>query len=260
MRRTALALLGCVWVVGRLGATDLVLSDSGGDLGCAEVRGAHVGLVVPDKGIVLLATQSFPGGTRAGTLEGDRLVADIESFGHLELASAGSRAGTAIWGMLDRSLDVGASDGCFGFGARRFSDIDDLKTYLHWWVRQVLDRVPEPDGDLAPAVWLAGRPVSFEIQAAGHRPLEMRITEGSTSAFQPRDSERRYYFQPFVVGRAGSRALVRVSTKQSGYYTPTEVSEIAFVAIGPDEAVPIPTDPPITLRLTGIETSVSFVN
>ena len=46
-------------------------------------------------------------------------------------------------------LEIGAESGCFGFGERRFSDIDDFKTYLHWWVKSVLRAVPEESEVLA---------------------------------------------------------------------------------------------------------------
>ena len=243
-----------------LGAAELVLDDSLGSLGCAEVRGAHVGLVVPQRGIVLLGTRPFPGGSEVGAVEGGRLVVEIPGFGSLELASAESAGRAPVWGLFDRSLTVGESDGCFGFGERRFSDVDDLKTYLHWWVREVLDRVPRTAGEPAPAVWLAGRPVTFEVVAEGWRPLELEIVEGSTSGFAPMEGGPTYYFQPFVLGRAGRLAAVRVWKKEGAYFGLGAAGDVAFVVIGPDEPVRVPTTPPMALRLTGIQTSVSFVD
>lgn len=241
----------------------LVVTDATTAIGCAEVHGTHVAFLAPQRGIVLLATQPFPGGREVGTLREDHLAAEIPGFGSLDLATGNGAArtgssGTPIWGMLDRSLDIGDQTGCFGFGPRRFSDIDDLKTYLHWFVREVLERLPQIEGEPAPSVWLAGRRMTLQIESANHRPLQIRGTEGSTLGFQPDDVPHRFYLQPFVLGRAAKQAAVRVSIKEGDFFGPGSIKEIAFVVLGPDEATPLGTNPPIGLRLTAIEARVSF--
>lgn len=229
-------------------------------LGCDVVRGEMVAFLAPGRGIVLLGTRPFYAGQKIGSITAGHLSGTLPGYGELMLDVAGDSPAGEVFGLLDRSLAVGDQRGCFGFGARRFSDVDDLKTYLHWWVRSVLAPLSLAAGEPAPSVWLAGRMVTLEVEVAGHAPIELRAPEGATFGFQPLGSATKLFFQPFVVGKANRHAAVRVSVKDGDYFGPGATTEVAFVSIGPDEPVPVPTDPPFTVRLAALESSVSFVN
>lgn len=244
----------------QLGAQPLEITGPRDTLGCDVVRGEMVAFLAPGRGIVLLGTRPFPAGRSVGAITTDRLSASVEGLGDLELELAAGPPSGEVFGLLDRSLEIGDRQGCFGFGQRRFSDIDDLKTYLHWWVRSVLAPLSLASGEAAPSVWLAGRAVTLEVAVAGHRPVQLRGTEGATFGFQPVDSSHTLFFQPFVVGRAGTQAAVRVSVKEGDYFGPGTTADVAFLVIGPDVPIPVPVDPPLTLRLAAIEAKVSFVN
>ena len=246
-----------------LGAGDLELTDlelTGPEqIGCAKVRGTQVAFLVPSQGILLLATSPFPGGDEIGSVRQGRLEGEVPRFGTLDLDASGSPDAT-IWGMLDTSLHIGDESGCFGFGQRRFSDVDDLKTYLHWWVKSVLRPLPDHEGEAAPAVWLEGRRITIQIESPQHRSLEIRGTEGTTVGFQPPGSTARIYFQPFVLGVAAKTALVRVSMKEGDFFGDQPVVHLGLFVIGPEEAVSVLADPPTAIRLTAIEDKISFIN
>lgn len=243
-----------------LSAEPLELIGPASTLGCEVVRGETVAFLAPDRGIVLLGTRSFPGSASVGTIDGDRLSGSLPGYGELELQLAAGPAGAEVFGLLDRTLPLEGRRGCFGFGPRRFSDIDDLKTYLHWWVRHVLAPLALASGETAPAVWLDGRMVTLEVVVAGHRPVSLRLREGSTVGFRPTGEASTFYFQPFVVGRAGRDAAVRISVKQGDYFGPGVTHDVAFVAVGPERPMPVPSDPPLEVRLEALETAVSFVD
>ncbi|MDX1645122.1 MAG: hypothetical protein R3244_12275 [Thermoanaerobaculia bacterium] len=243
-----------------LSAAPLELVGPASTLGCEVVRGETVAFLAPDRGIVLLGTRPFPGSTSVGTIDGDRLSGSLAGYGELDLQLAAGPPGAEVFGLLDRTLPLEGRRGCFGFGTRRFSDIDDLKTYLHWWVRRVLAPLALASDEPAPTVWLEGRMVTLEVAVSGHRAVSLRIREGSTVGFRPTGEASTLFFQPFVVGRAGRRAAVRISVKQGDYFGPGVTHDAAFVAVGPERPVPVPSDPPLEIRLEALETAVSFVD
>lgn len=255
MRRVVGGLVvALVSVLSSAGAQELSLSGSG-TLGCGAASGEFIAFLVPMRGIVLLANQQFPGGSQVGTVRDGRLQAKIPGYGSLQLASQ-TDAGTVIWGMFDRSLEIGDRSGCFVFDSFRWSDVDDLKTYVHWGVRDVLAEIPldaVPAAYVPPLVKLAERRVTVEIVTPDHRTLRIRGVEGATLGYRPTDSETTFFFQPFVLGPGPDRAAVRVSSKRGEYFGPGITEELAFVVISEDGATTLPTDPPLALRLAGVE-------
>jgi len=236
-------------------ATAEDLSLAGRDpLGCSAVSGDFVGFLVPGSGIVLLATREFPGGSPVGAVSDGRLDIALPGLGALNLASD-TTPGTVVWGMLDRSLEIGDQRGCFAFGSFGWSSVDDLKTYLHWVVREVLANIPfdEALGEEPPLVKLAERQVTLEILTPDHRLLRLRGVEGTTFGYRPRETETTFFFQPFILGPTNERAAVRVSAKQGAFFGPGITEEIAFVLINSQEATSLSTLPPLALRLVSIE-------
>lgn len=233
-------------------AEELSLSGSEA-LGCSAVSGEFVGFLVPGGGIVLLATQEFPGSSPAGAVQEGRLVARIRGLDPIEFVSD-STAGVAVWGMLDRSLEIVDELGCFAFGSFRWSDVDDLKTYLHWIVREGLTEIPwdAAAGDEPPVLALAERLVTLEIQTPDHRILHLQGVEGATLGYRPRDAETTFFFQPFVIGPGEDRAGVRVSTKEGAFFGPGATREVDFVLVHTDEPTTLRTSPPLTLRLVAV--------
>lgn len=236
------------------------LSVSGRDqLGCDTLRGDFIAYLVPHQGIALLANSPFPGGSPVGTVTDGRLTAIIPELGTVSLGSE-SPSGTEVWGMLDRSLEVGDRQGCFVFGGFGWSSVDDLKTYLHWGVREVLAniRYDVSMGEEPPTVKLAERRVTLEILTPDHRTLRIRGVEGTTLGYRPRDSDVRFFFQPFILEGTTAKAAVRVSTKKGDFFGPGTTDEVAFVVIYSDQATTLPTQPVIALRLVAIEDRVTF--
>lgn len=259
MRRSVSGLaLALVSLFSAASAQELSISGQQ-ELGCDSATGDFIAYLVPEDGIVLLATQSFPGGSAVGTVTEGRLEATIPGYRTVSFSSV-TPPGTVVWGMLDRSLQIGDRRGCFVFGGFRWSSIDDLKTYLHWGVREILANIPydESVGQDPPLVKLADRRVTLEILTPEHRTLRLHGVEGTTLGYQPRDSDVRFFFQPFVLEGASARAAVRVSTKRDDFFAPGIAAEVAFVVIDSDHATSLPTQPVISLRVVAIEDRASF--
>jgi hypothetical protein len=237
------------------------LSLTGDQLGCTSARGDYVAFLVPEEGIVLLASRSFPGGSRVGTVGGGRLEANVPGYGPVRLTVETGVEAT-IWGMLDRSLDVGEQRGCISFGGFRWSSVDDLKTYLHWGVREVLANIPYDlqSGQAPPSIELGSRRITLELLAPDGQRLRIESVEGSTAGYRPRDADSTFFFQPFFLGPERMQAAVRVSMKRGEFFGPGVTEEVAFVVIGTDEATVLSTTPAIGLRLAGVEDRVTFVN
>lgn len=261
----ARALIATAVLVFAPSLTAQTLTLTGADtLGCTEVEGHFVGFLRPGSGIVVFATQPFPGGEPAGSIRDGWLAATLPGLGDVGV-TARAPEGTSVWALLDRSLEPSENKGCFGFGPKRFSTEDDFKTYIHWFVREVLAKVPaapgrDPSVTHGPSVWLANRRVTLEILAVDHRTISLRATEGSTLGFALPDSAATLFLQPFVLGRAARSVAVRVSLKRGDFFGPGITEEIAFVLTGPDEISELPTEPRLGLRLAAIEDRVLFDN
>jgi hypothetical protein len=247
------------WIASQASANEVALS--GEQLGCGAARGEFVVFLAPDRGVVVLAAREFPGGTALGSVRDGRLDADLPGYGRLGL-TADAPAGTRVWGLLDRTLEIDGRRGCFAFGGFRWSTRDDLLTYVHWGVREVLSRIPydEAQGESPPAVELGERRVTLELVAPDGKLLRLEGVEGATLGYRPREADVTFFFQPFVVGPSSRRAAVRVSSKRGEFFGPGTTEEIAFVIVGPDEVTTLPTEPAVGLRLSAVQDRVTFVN
>jgi hypothetical protein len=241
-------------------AQTLEVSNSPNDFSCPLVRGHFVAFSSPGNGMVLLASQPFPGGSPVGSVENGRLEVSVPGYGEVPASVEGAISGSPIWGMLDRTLDLGQKRACLGLEERRFSDVNDLKTYFRWFFEHVLDRIDLHPGEPAPAIWLEDRKVTLELLTPDHRTLRVRGDEGATLGFQPHESEHKIFFQPFVLGDGGDGIVVSVSTKTGDFFGPGTAEEIAFVRLSSETPETIPTEPPVALRLVTIEPPISFDN
>lgn len=234
----------------------IALSDAHGDQGihCPQAEGVFVALLVPRQGTALLATKPFPGGREVGSVEGDRLRFTLAGTDTQELRTIDSPAGgLPIWGLVDRSLGVGRRSGCFSFGDRDFTAVDDLKTYLHWVLRDVFFRLRTESDPEPLALRLADRTVTLEVAAVGHQPVRLRAREAGLVGLRLPGAEGVYYFQPLVLDEAAGRLAVKVLHKTGPFFGEGAAQEIAFVIAGREAPGVTPTDPVLELRTAGIE-------
>lgn len=255
--RALVILLAALSAAGAFAQT-LEVSDSPNHFGCPAVRGHFVAFSMPGYGMVLLASQPFPGGAPVGSVVNGRLEADVPGYGEVTASVEGVASDSPIWGMLDRTLDLGPKRACLGLEARRFSDVDDLKTYFRWFFEEILGRIESRPDEPAPAIWLEDRVVTLEVLTPDHRALRISGEEGVAMGFQPRGSERKFFFQPFVLGGGSDGVVVSVWTKEGDFFGPGTAEDLTFVHLAPQTPETIPTDPPIALRLVGVEPSISF--
>ena len=262
MRRTralqSLAIFGFAAVMAQTAALAATLTltqvQTAAGLNCPDAEGVYVALLVPQTGVALLATRPFPGGRRVGLLEGADLSFDLPGLPSQEMRVVQSSSGsTPIWGLMDRTLEIGSRSGCFSFGDRTFSSEDDLKTYLHWVLRDVFFRLRGPQEVEPLALRLADRTVTLEIAAAGHRPIELSTPEGGIAGVRLPDSDGVYYFQPLVLDQASGRVAVKVLVKEGPFFGEGAAREIAFVVAGFDTPGVTSSDPVLEIRCLGIE-------
>jgi hypothetical protein len=256
MRLVALAL--CLVVLPALAAAAerIALAEARGPAGvsCPRAEGAFVAFLVPARGSLLLATQPFPGGRRVGTIEGRRLRVSVDGLGDYELETASEAAEPLpVWGMLDRSLDIGQRTGCFSFGRRDFSSVDDLKTYLHWVLRDLFFRLRAADNAEPLGLRLADRQVSLEISTPGHRAVTLQTREAGTIGLRLPDSESVYYFQPFVLDEVRGTLAVKVLLKDRPFFGEGVAREVAFVTAGREAPGVTATEPLLEIRTLAID-------
>ena len=220
--------------------------------GCAQIEGVYVGFVLPNRGTVLLSTRSFPGGESAGALSGGTLSLQLAGVDPMSMTATVTRSTDAgIWALFDRSLDPGSRVGCFGFEDRDFTTVDDLKTYLHWFQKEILFHL-QAEGGRVPAVHLAGRWLALEVTPAGHAAIELVAREASTVGLRLHDTPGTFFFLPVVLSEVPPRALVRVFRKET-YFSAEAPVNLGLVEVGSEKRVLIEGEPSFRLRVASIE-------
>jgi hypothetical protein len=205
------------------------------DVQCPRADGAYVAFLLPGKGSLLLGTQTFPGGRRVGKIEGQRLRVSVDGLGDYDMPTTDSHAEPLpVWGMMDRSLEVGQRTGCFSFGDREFSSVDDLKTYLHWVLRDLFFRLRAADNTEPLDLRFADRKVSLEISTPGHRPATLQTREAGTVGLRLPDSEG-------------------VLLKDEPFFGEGTAQEVAFVTVGREAPGMTATDPVLEIRTRSID-------
>lgn len=226
-------------------APTLRLESGPGD--CSDVYGVYVAFVVPHVGSLLIATRAFPGGEAVGDVEDGVLTFELAGFGTTSIQTGQGAEGTAVWAMLDRTLDPDDRSGCFAFGDRGFATIDDLKTYLHWFQRDLLFLLDDP----APALTLAGRTVRIEASVSGYRPVELDVVEGATIGLRLPESQDLLLFLAVVVDAEVPSAQVKISRKRGDYFGPDGLVPIGSATVGPT-SVAVGGDPAVSVRVVSV--------
>jgi len=258
IRHWALAstLLAFAVAVAAAEASSIALENlnAGDGFQCREAEGTYLGLLAPEVGLVLLATRPFPGGKQIGSIEGDRLRFELEGIETLELAlSASHPEPSPVWGMVDRSLEIGLHTGCVSFDQRDFTSEDDLKTYLHWILRDVFFRLGSGIDTEPLALHIGNRTVTLEVTPSSHRPVLVRTREGGLTGLRLDDAEGAYYFQPLILDPDTGELAVKVLRKEGQFFTGSAADEFAFVVVTSEEAGHLATVPPIEIRCAAIE-------
>lgn len=252
----ALALGFSIGVPLSAAAPSLSLADARAapDLTCPEADGVYLILLVPETGLAILATRSFPGSQQIGTIDGDHIRFDLPGVSARELPLARTYSATSpVWGMLDRTLDIGSESGCFSFGDRSFSSVDDLKTYLHWVVQDILFRL-KARGEAGPfALTLGDRSITLDVTPHGHQAIRVSAYEAGLAGVRLPDSDIIYYFQPIILNAAAERLAVKVLAKDGPFFGEGTAEEIDFLLVGPEAVGRTSTDPPLEIRCAAIE-------
>jgi hypothetical protein len=251
----ALLLLSAPALLGAPAAT-IVLRDAWleGGVTCPRAEGVFVALLVPSTGSVLLATKPFPGAERVGGIEDSQLRLTLPGLGTRELAARSSKQEPIpIWGTVDRTLEIGARSGCFSFGDRDFTSVDDLKTYLHWVLRDLFFRL-RSENDAEPlALRLADRTVVLEVSSPGLLPALLRAKEAGMVGLRLPGSKTTHYFQPVILDEDTRRVAVKVLAKEGAFFGEGAAREVAFVISERDVPGVTSTEPPLEIRSVAIE-------
>jgi hypothetical protein len=225
-----------------------------GGLTCPRAEGVFVALLIPSTGSVLLATKPFPGAERVGGIEDNRLHFTLPGLGVSDLDAHGSQSGLLpIWGMVDRTLEPGNRSGCFSFGERDFTSVDDLKTYLHWVLRDLFFRLRSENDPEPLALRLADRTVVLEVSSPGLLPALLRVREAGTVGLRLPGSETTHYFQPVILDEDSGQVAVKVLAKQGTFFGEGAAREVAFVISERDVPGVASTEPPLEIRSVAIE-------
>jgi len=217
--------------------------------GCPPIAGSFVALLDPGRGMLLLSGAPFPGGQRVGEVNGRPLHARVGG-GAWSVAAVGMDGGSgAVWGDVVPFRNGGVS-GCVAFDRDRFSSEGDLASYLMWLVDHVYAELPEEVRVRYPAFRLANREVRLRVSPDGHPPLTLAGREGSSLAFRVPGDSRTYVLLPFIVGDAGSRVVVRVSSTEGEYFSAADKVAVGTVVVTGEEPAML-GDPPFEIRLLG---------
>ncbi len=219
---------------------------------CDGVHGTYVAFVVPHVGSLLIATRPFPGGSSVGRISEGRLRFELAGLGTTAIETGGGAEGTEVWAMLDRSLDPGERSGCFAFGDRGFATVDDLKTYLHWFQRDLLFQL----GEASPSLTLAGRRLVLEVTVEGFRPVDLEVVEGATVGLRLPGSEDLLLFLPVVISEQAPSAQIRVSRKRGEYFGPEALVPVGSVTAGA-ESTAVGGDPEVSIRIVSVNATDS---
>ncbi|MCZ6508566.1 MAG: hypothetical protein O7A04_11050 [Acidobacteria bacterium] len=231
------------------GTPAAVLRFDSGLGGCSGLSGEYVAFVVPHTGTVLLSSREFPGAEEVGSVADGGLLVDLPGFAGQRLAvSVDGGAVTRVWGMVDRLLDPEEHSGCFAFGDRDFTTVDDLKTYLHWFEREVLFQLPS-NTEPPPAVDLVDRSLTLEVAVEGYEVVFLEGRQASTLGLRLHDAAGTYFFLPVLLSEEPPRALVKVFTKEGDYFAPDAPQRVSFVEVGDTDLAMVGFDPSIGLRL-----------
>ena len=238
------------------GTPAAVLRFDSGPGGCSGLSGEYVAFVVPHTGTVLLSSHDFPGAEEVGSVADGGLQIDLPGFEGRLPGFAGQRlavsvdggAVTRVWGMVDRLLDPEEHSGCFAFGDRDFTTIDDLRTYLHWFEREVLFHLPSTT-EPPLAVQLSGRSLTLEVAVEGYEVVFLEGRQASTLGLRLHDAAGTYFFLPVLLSEEPPRALVKVFTKEGDYFAPDVPQRVSFVEVGATDLAMVGFEPSIGLRL-----------
>lgn len=223
-------------------------------LQCTRAEGAYVAFLLPGRGSLLVATQPFPGGRPVGAVEGPTLRVSIDGLGDYDLPTTDSQTeAIPVWGMVDRSLDIGQRTGCFSFSNRVFSSVDDLKTYLHWVLRDLFFRLRSADNTKPLDLRFADRRVGLQISAPGHHPVTLHTREAGTIGLRLPNSESVYYFQPVILDESQGTLAVKVLLKDDPFFGEGAAQEVAFVTTGREAPGVTATDPVLEIRTAAID-------
>ena len=134
-----------------------------------------------------------------------------------------------------------------------FSSEDDLKTYLHWIVRDVFFRLRAVDESAPLGLRLGDRTVTLEISAPGRLPVRLSTREAGTAGVRLPDSDTIYYFQPLILDEATKRVAVKVLVKDGPFFGEGTAQEIAFVVAEFGSPRITASDPILEIRCVGIQ-------
>ncbi len=206
---------------------------------CPEIEGAYVALLDRSRGILLLSSDEFPGGSPVGTANGTPMRVSGGAGTPWQLAEVGGKgASNRVWatryGFRDEPLD-----GCVAFDKNRFSAEGDLASYVYWLVGSVYSKLPVAERRRDPAFRLSDRQVRVRISRPGQGEVDLAGKEGATLACRFADSGRVYLVIPFVLDQSTERVAVQVGFTDRPYWEAAEKTTVAFVVALPGMPVQV---------------------
>ncbi len=230
-----------MWLVAAIGqaqpaATRPALAVSAPDRGCPRVEGAFAVVLDPARGMLVLSSDWFPAGHRAGTAAGQALTVDLPGRDPWPVDLVGSAAGAPpVWAGV-YPFRTRKGDGCVAFDKQRFSSEGDLATYLGWLVEEVYLELPAREREQFPALELSDRQVTLLVEQEGFRPLRLVGKEGSTLAMRVPGGAETLLLIPFVLDEATARLAVKVSVTDQPYWQSAPKRPLGFVVVTTSEA------------------------
>ncbi len=239
---------------GATGQTDrLWIIDNTSFPDCEEIQCVVIGFLIPERGMLLLSSLPFPGGTEVGELREGVLSFSLAPLGSFDLnTNQTSDVPLTIWGALDPVLPVGLRTGCIAFDRALFSDIDDFKTYIMW----ILGKYTEFAPATATGGWamrISDRMVTLSITPDGYGSAQIRVKEGGLTELRLRGQESMFAFLPVILDEQAGRVAVRVVGVEKTEEGKKTYTDLGIVEASYDTPAVTPTQPLLEVRILGLQ-------
>ncbi len=215
-------------------------------LHCPSIAGAFVGLLAPDRGLLLLSAAPFPGAAAVGEADGGPRTVTVAGR-TWSLAGVGGVDGRADLWAAAWPFDGAGGRGCVAFEKTRFSSEGDLASYLRWLAERVYLRLPASARERWPALHLGEDRVRLRVEQDGAAPVTIAAREGTVAALQAPGGAGRILLTPFVLDPASTTVAVRIARSGERYFAPGATEDVAFVVASPGRPAAV-AEPSLTVE------------
>ncbi len=221
------------------------LTVAAAELSCPGITGAFVAVLDRERGLLVLSSAPFIGGSRVASADGTVVEPWLAAWNLDRLAVPDGAAGAfaAVWPFLGAG---GA--GCVAFDKEQFSSEGDLASYARWLAEEIYLQLPADQRHRYPAFALRERPVALTVLQHGFQPMALAGKEGSTLGFRVAGAEGTYLLLPFIVDQATGELAVKLMHTAGDYLQQGEKRFLRWVEVSPTEPAEL-SEPEIILSV-----------